>query len=304
MGLLDRSVRWVRAAGHDADAQRELAGRALPLPPALDVQWLGTAGYRITYEGRSLLIDPYLTRAPLGDLLRRTPLLPDPALVDRHLGGVGEVVGVLVGHTHFDHAVDAPELVRRFGCPALGSSSLRTLLALHGLADRAVVVEPHADHELGPFRVRFVPSRHAKLIAGLAVPSAGELSCEHLDGLTGPAYRCGQVWGIRVEVAGTVLYHHGSADVVEDELPGGGVDVFLAGIAGRCASPGYLATMLRRLSPTAVVPGHYDDFFRPLDAPMGFSVGVNLSAFVDELESLSRTVTIATLDPVGAAVRG
>ena len=38
----------------------------------------------------------------------------------------GETVGVLVGHTHFDHAVDAPAIARRFGCKAYGSDSLAT----------------------------------------------------------------------------------------------------------------------------------------------------------------------------------
>lgn len=295
---IERARRWIRTRGHDRDAQHELADRPLTLPAGLDLEWLGTAGYRITYEGRTVLVDPYLSRATLGDVARRRQLLPDATRIDAHLGDPGEVEGVLVGHTHFDHAVDVPELVRRHRCPALGSVSLERLLALHGLGDRAVVVEPQRDYELGPFRVRFVPSRHSKLLAGLAVPSAGELTCEHLEGLTAPAYRCGQVWGIRIEVAGIVLYHQGSADVIEDELPSGAVDVFLAGIAGRYASPGYVATMLRHLRPDLVVPGHYDDFFRPLDAPMGFSLNVNLAAFVDEVHALSRTVGLAGLDPL------
>ena len=48
------------------------------------------------------------------------------------------------------------------------------------------------------------------------VPFDGELSCDHLHGLTPGAYRCGQVWGIRIEVAGTSFYHQGSANLVDD----------------------------------------------------------------------------------------
>lgn len=300
---LDTAKRWFRTRGHDRDAQTELTGRSLPLPDGLGIEWLGTAGYRITHEGRSILIDPYFTRKSLGDVAKRRTHLPDPALVDRYLADPGDVIGVLVGHTHFDHAVDTPAIVRRFGCPAYGSTSLAHLMGLHGLGERTVTVEPQRDVEIGPFTVRFVPSVHSKLIAGLKIPSEGELCCEHLDALTSPAYRCGQVWGIRIEVPDasggtTVLYHQGSADVIEDEVPTDGVDIFLAGIAGRYAAPGYVATMLRLLQPDVVVPGHYDDFFRPLDADMGFSLNVNLAAFVDEVERVAPGVTLAGLHPL------
>jgi L-ascorbate metabolism protein UlaG (beta-lactamase superfamily) len=293
----DRLRRWWRTRGHDRDAQAELVARPVPLPPGLEIEWLGTAGYHLRYQGASLVIDPYFTRAPLGDVARRRPHVPDPAMVDRMLGPDADVVAVAVGHTHFDHAVDVPTVVGRHRCPAYGSSSLTHLLGLHGLAERAVTVEPHRRYEAGPFTLRFVPSVHSKLLAGLAVPSDGELTCDHLDDLSSSAYRCGQVYGIHIEVAGTTLYHQGSAAFVEDELTTGPVDVFLAGIAGRGWSPGYVGDILRVLQPSVVVPGHYDDFFRPLDAEMGFSLNVNLAAFVDEVAAVSRDLHVAALAP-------
>ena len=69
----------------DAEALVELEGRTgeLELAPGLEIEWLGVAGYRLTYEGVALLIDPYVSRVPLRNLLRRIPALPDPALLDR-----------------------------------------------------------------------------------------------------------------------------------------------------------------------------------------------------------------------------
>jgi L-ascorbate metabolism protein UlaG (beta-lactamase superfamily) len=293
-----RIAHWWHTRGHDADAHTELLGRHLPLPAGLEIEWSGTAGYRLTYEGASLVLDPYFSRVSLADLLTRQPLPGDPAMIDRVLPVDADVVAVAVGHTHFDHAVDAPALVRRFGCPAFGSSSLAHLMGLHGLAEHAVTVEAKKPYEVGPFTLRFVPSVHSKLVAGLAVPSDGELTCDHLDGLSGPAYRCGQVWGIHITVAGTTLYHQGSADFVEDELTTGPVDIFLAGIAGRAWSPGYFPKVLRRLQPSVIVPGHYDDFFRPLGDDLAFSFNVNLAGFVDEIEAIDRDAHIATLAPV------
>jgi L-ascorbate metabolism protein UlaG (beta-lactamase superfamily) len=296
---------------HDADAMRELASRPLELARGLELEWLGVAGYRLSYEGQTLYIDPYVSRVPLASVLRRTPALADPALHERHLRPVGHLAGVLVGHTHFDHAIDVPEIVRRHGCRAYGSSSLAHLLRLHGLGAHAVEVEPFRGYELGPFTVTFIPSLHSKLLLGFAVPFDGELTCEHLDALSPSAYRCGQVWGIHIEVAGTTFYHQGSANLLDDALAHsgvvrhGGVDVFLAGIAGRSFTRDYWARILPRLQPRTVVASHFDDFFRPLDATMGFSTNVNLAALPDEIAAVSRdfaTVALPLGQPVGGGV--
>ena len=127
-----------------ADAAVELEAQADVvagvLPAGLRIEWLGVSGYRLTFENRELFIDPYLSRVPLSSLLLRRTALPEGDLVGRFCPtreGV-EAVGVLVGHTHFDHAVDAPALARRYRCNAYGSSSLANLMALHGAAELAV----------------------------------------------------------------------------------------------------------------------------------------------------------------------
>jgi L-ascorbate metabolism protein UlaG (beta-lactamase superfamily) len=284
---------------HDAEALRELEASPLELPGDLEVQWLGVAGYRITAEGHTLLIDPYLSRVPLRSVLLRRPAAPDPAALERWLSAPGRVVGVLVGHTHFDHAVDAPAIARRFRCPALGSRSLGALMRLHGLGELAVEVEPYRPYELGPFVVTFTPSVHSKLLLGFAVPFDGELTCEHLDHLAPSAYRCGQVWGIHVAVEGMSIYHQGSAGLVDEAIRHREVDVFLAGIAGRSFTRDYWSRILRRLEPRVVVPTHYDDFFKPLDQPMGFSPNVHLAGVPDEVGAVSRDVAVAALPRLG-----
>src|SRR4051794_3091224 len=121
----------------DDAARLELEQRPLALPRGLAITWLGTAGYRIDYEGVSLLIDPYLSRVPLRNVVLRRRSLPDPALIDRHLGDLDGLAGILIGHTHFDHAIDAPLIARRHGAKVLGSSSLTQLMRLHGIPDLA-----------------------------------------------------------------------------------------------------------------------------------------------------------------------
>ncbi len=290
-------ARATRRSSERADAQAlaELEARPLALPAGLEVEWLGVSGYRLSYEGRTLFVDPYLSRVPLRDLVLRRRAMPDPATLDRFLTAPGETVGVLVGHTHFDHAVDAPAIARRTGCGAYGSRSLLNLMALHGLADQAVEVEPHRTYELGPFEVSFTPSVHSKLLLGLAVPYDGELTCEHLDSLSPSAYRCGQVWGISIAVAGVRFYHQGSANLLDEEIRERDVDVFLAGVAGRGFTNDYWRRILPRLNPRAVVPTHYDNFFRPLGQRLEFVANVQLAELPDEIGAVSRDIELAAL---------
>lgn len=279
----------------DGQTLGELETRPLELPEGLEIEWLGVSGYRITCEGQTLYVDPYFSRVPLSSLVRRRPALPDPAAIDRFLPAEEDVAGVLVGHTHFDHAVDAPALARRYGCKAYGSKSLHALMRLHGLGDLAVEVEPYRTYELGPFEVSFTPSAHSKLLLGLAVPYSGEVTCEHLDSLSPSAYRCGQVWGIRIGVAGISLYHQGSAELIDDAIRDRGVDVFLAGIAGRNFTERYWERIIPRLDPGMVVPTHYDDFFAPLGDEMKLMGAARIDELPRELSSVSRDVRLAAL---------
>jgi L-ascorbate metabolism protein UlaG (beta-lactamase superfamily) len=290
-----------RSSADDVQVLRELESAPLDLPAGLELSWLGVSGYRLTYEGVSLFVDPYVSRVPLRALLLRRPAMPDEALIDRYASAPGPVAGVLVGHTHFDHAVDAPAIARRHGAKAYGSASLGQLMRLHGLGHLAIEVLPHRAYELGPFVVRFVPSRHSKLLFGRKVPMDGELTCDHLHGLAPGAYRCGAVWGIRIDVAGVSLYHQGSANLDDAQLRDEPVDVFLAGIAGRSVTPRYWERILPRLDPRLVVPTHYDDFFAPLGRRLSFVQRVKLADVPDELAAVSRDARVAALPRVDHA---
>jgi L-ascorbate metabolism protein UlaG (beta-lactamase superfamily) len=216
----------------------------------------------------------------------------DSALLDRH---VPQADAILLGHTHFDHALDAPAIARRDGATVYGGTSATALLGLHGLHDQAVTVEPRRTYEIGPFEVTFVPSVHSKLVLGLKVPNGGEITCEHLDGMTPQAYCCGQVWGIHLAVAGATIYHQGSADLLDDEIRHTDIDVFLCGIAGRQMTDDYVGRILPRLDPKTVVITHHDDFFRPFGGDSGLAFGVDVERFADEVARTSRDARLVSL---------
>jgi len=70
------------------------------------VRWLGTAGFALEHDGFVVLIDPYLTRASLARCVA-SPLRPDAGAIARWAPRADAIV---VGHTHFDHALDVPAI--------------------------------------------------------------------------------------------------------------------------------------------------------------------------------------------------
>jgi L-ascorbate metabolism protein UlaG (beta-lactamase superfamily) len=297
IGHLGAGARYLATARrqHASDllTAEQLAWRDRTLPPGLDVKWLGTAGFRFAYQGVVVWIDPYVTRLTLGDLLRRRVVAPSRDAIARWIDRADVI---LVGHTHFDHALDVPAIAARDRCPVYGSQSLQHLMGLHGLAELAHVVEQHRDYEVGPFKFHFVPSQHSKLQLGMRVPYSGELTCDHVDALTPQAYRCGQVWGVYVEVAGVRFYHQGSADLIDDEIHDRGIDVFLCGIAGRRFTRRYVERIVDRLQPRVIVATHFDNFFEPLGDATTLSFNVNLTGFADEVHAASRNIPVHVLE--------
>jgi len=267
---------------------------AQSLPPGLTMQWLGTAGFALSYEGTTIVTDPFLSRASFGHVALGRPLPIDSALAARFVPACD---AVLMGHTHFDHALDTPAIARATGCAVYGSASMTHYMGLHGLADQAVTVEPKKAYEIGPFIVRFIPSVHSKLLLGLSIPQGGELTCDSCAHMTHKDFHCGQVWGIHIEVAGTSLYHMGSCDLLDDEVDRT-AEWFLAGIAGRGSTPRFWERVLRKVQPAVLVPHHYDNFFLPLGEEMGFSLNVNYGAMLREVHAVDAHLPVVSLSPL------
>jgi L-ascorbate metabolism protein UlaG (beta-lactamase superfamily) len=96
-------------------------------------------------------------------------------------------------------------------------------------------------------------------------------------------------------LAGLRFYHQGSANLVDEAIREREVDVFLAGIAGRSFTRDYWRRILPRIQPRAVVPTHYDNFFRPLGQRMEFVANVQLAELPDEIGAVSREIELAAL---------
>ncbi|WP_437999586.1 MBL fold metallo-hydrolase [Sorangium sp. So ce185] len=274
--------------------------RSLAPAGTVRVRWLGTAGFAIEHAGAVVLIDPYLTRASLRRCVLGR-LAPDAAAVARHAPRADAVVA---GHTHFDHALDIPEIALRTGATVFGSRSAVALCRASGVpaarvrdVERAPGGQPVVA-EVGPFELRFLPSAHSRLLLG-RVPFPGDISdCDEVP-LRAERYRCGAVFAVEIRVAGRRIVHLGSAELVEAGLDCREPDLLLLCVAGWTASRGFPERVARALSPRAVLFSHWDNFFLPLDRPAVALPAMQGERLAERLGRAARDVKMGVLPLLG-----
>jgi glyoxylase-like metal-dependent hydrolase (beta-lactamase superfamily II) len=180
----------------------------------VSVRWTGAAGLEFTHEGKTWLIDPYLSRVGKASVFFGRPQA-DREKISRYLDTLpGKLQAVVVGHTHLDHALDIPEILRRFPVPLVGSGSLETLMALHGMPGKVAVCKERTRVDLpGGASVTMIPSLHGLVLFGRA-PYAGEIEPGQKPPLKASHYRHGRVFNIRLEIGREIVpaRRHGQSD--------------------------------------------------------------------------------------------
>jgi L-ascorbate metabolism protein UlaG (beta-lactamase superfamily) len=274
--------------------------RSLAEDGVVRVRWLGTAGFAIEHAGAVVLIDPYLTRASLRRCLFGR-LVPDTAVIARH---IDRADAIIAGHTHFDHALDIPEIAARTGATVFGSRSAARLCRAAGLPEsrvRDVERGPGSDPavaEVGPFRLRFLPGAHSRLVLG-RVPFPGEIAdCSDVP-LRAERYRCGAVFTVEIRVAGRLIVHLGSAELLDARLDVKEPDLLLLCVAGWTASHDFPERVARALSPRAVLFSHWDNFFLPLDRPAVALPAIQGARLADRLARAARDTKLGVLPLLG-----
>src|SRR5437763_6967831 len=85
-----------------------------PEPHTIRVTYLGVNGFQFESTGHALLVDPYFSRVGLLPAALNQRIQSEPNRVAEGLKHVRpRVDAILVTHAHFDHLLDAPEIVRR-----------------------------------------------------------------------------------------------------------------------------------------------------------------------------------------------
>jgi len=264
---------------------------ALPKGDALRIRWLGTAGHVVSTATTTVLLDPFVTRPSIRGLLR--PIEPDVLAIERWIPS--RVDAVLLGHSHYDHLLDAPRIALLRGSKIVGSGSTAAFARASGVSESRIEIVPPSGRTLtvGDLEITFVPSRHGRILFG-DVPFDGEVTAPPALPARAFRYRMGGAFGILIRAKGRSVYHNGSADLVDAELGRHRADVVLVGLAGRSATRNYLERMIALLDPAVLVPTHHDAFFGPLELGERLLPGVDMDGFFTEARQLKSSARIVT----------
>ncbi len=270
------------------DALRPAGGSTVRL------RWLGTAGIELEHDGRVLLIDPYFTRASLSQCALG-PLEPNLDLLTRL---APRADAILATHTHFDHALDIPEIAKRTGARVFGSRSLGALCRSAGVDSNRITEIEEGQVEVGPFRIRFVSSQHSPFFFG-RVPLQGDIAEGCRLPMRFECYCCGSVFVIEIAVGGRRLVQLGSANLEAAPKELHDADLALLCVAGWRATRGFPERVARELAPKAVLFSHWDNFFSPIEKPARELPGAGLAALARRLRQSAPEIPLGTLPLLG-----
>lgn len=181
----------------------------------------------------------------------------------------GKLAAVIPLHSHYDHAMDAPEVAKRTGALLLGSSSTAMVGRGWGLAESQIkTAELRKPYRFGRFTVTLYPALHTP--TGF---TGGEITEPLHPPVRASAYKEGQSYAALIEHDGQRLLITGTAGFVPGALRGVNADVVLLGIGAMgprspAHKQSYWNEVVRTVQAKRVIPIHWDDFWIPSSGPM------------------------------------
>jgi L-ascorbate metabolism protein UlaG (beta-lactamase superfamily) len=239
------------------------------------VTFLGVATLLISDGETAILTDGFFTRPDRLSVLAGK-IAPEPELIRQSLAragigrsATGKLAAVITGHSHYDHALDAPEVARQTGALLVGSLSTANVGRGWGLPEQQLrITHGGEEFDFGRFHVSLVKSVHAPTgFTGGEIDQPLKPPAKALD------YKEGDSYSILVRHGSHSLMVQTSAGYVPGALKGRQADVVFLGVGTLGMQKpdyqqAYWQEVVRQVGARRVIPIHWDDFTRPLAAPL------------------------------------
>lgn len=245
--------------------------------------WLGVTTLLFDDGDTQILIDGFLSRPTLADIVFDRPVDSDAAQIDYVLEAydMRRLAAIVPVHSHFDHAMDIGAIANRTSASILGSETTANIARGAGVPeDQIVVAENHGQYTFGRFTVTMIESAHAPFLWGGKVPFAGTIGQPLKTPAPVSAWRAGKSYSIVVaHPLGTTVVQ-GSAGFVAGALDGVHADVVMLGVGmlesmGRKYAAHYWQQVVTTTGAEEVIPIHFDDYTRPFGEIVPFPRALN-----------------------------
>ncbi len=242
------------------------------------VSFLGVATVLLDDGETALLTDGFFSR-PDKMTVFLGKVAPDVQAIAQglqraHIAPAGSREGstlaaVIPLHSHYDHAMDAPEVARRTGALLLGSSSTLMVGKGWGLeAHQMQLAQLRRPYHFGRFTVTLYPAQHTP--TGF---TGGVIDQPLVPPARATAYQEGQSYAMHITHEGRTLLITSTAGFVPNALQGVKADVVLLGIGALGPrseehKEAYWNETVAMVGARRVIPIHWDDFWIPSTLPM------------------------------------
>jgi reactive intermediate/imine deaminase len=299
-----------------AQAQRPAAATASPTlsPGAIQLRYLGNAGWEVTDGRRVILVDPFLTQfarwrpgAAADGPDPAAVYAPDTTLINQHVRRADYIV---VTHGHSDHALDAGYIARKTNAVIIGHETVAHLARAYAVPDsQLITVRGGEDYTFNDFSLRVIPSIHSALdrkryfnngrgIAGVA-PRGLKLPLRRQD------YQEGGSLAYLLRLGGHEVLIMGSMNFIEREMEGLRPTIALVGAnSQRLEIHEYTGRLLRALGhPPLVIPSHADNYGNPAPPPAALADRARFLEEVRRASPMSQTFSPIWFAPIVVPAR-
>jgi L-ascorbate metabolism protein UlaG (beta-lactamase superfamily) len=243
----------------------------------LTVRFTGTSTLLFSDGETEWMVDGWFSRfGPL--TLLSGPIEPDLEAIERGLSsnGVDRLDVVIPVHSHFDHAMDAPEVARRTGAVLLGSETSAWIARGWGLDEsRIEIAQDRKPYVFGAFTLTLIETNHFQFpdpAVRRRVLGDPRLDAPLVPPVDALAYPVGKAYAIHVEHPRGRFLIQGSAGFKEGALAGYEAETVFLGIGGLGTQTAryrerYWAETVGVSGAQRVIPIHYDSLTAPAEGP-------------------------------------
>ncbi len=288
---------------------------------SVEVTYLGSAGYLISYKNKSILTAPFFSNPPLEKVLFGN-ISVDTSAIDRYFPQNSNPDALLIGHAHYDHLLDIPYISRKYipNAKIYGSVTTQNILTPVLGQSKIIAINKYAasqenkgawliinsDQQKGAIRFMAIESGHAPHVGlpGFNFSLFKGKITEPLMALPEKAegWKEGQTFSFLIDFIaddGEIdfrIFYQDAASPPPLGLPssallkdGRQIDVAILCVPGYQQVEDYPEAFIKALNPKNIILGHWENFFAPYTQnpdslqPVPF---LNPSDFIDRLEKV------------------